>query len=48
MQLVLASGNKGKIREFKQLLVGEILAFGEVMEPFEITEDADSFAVMLC
>ena len=44
MQLVLASGNKGKIREFKQLLADEVLAFGEVMEPFEITEDADSFA----
>jgi len=44
MQLVLASGNKGKIREFKQLLGGEVLAFGEVIEPFEIVEDADSFA----
>ncbi len=44
MKLVLASGNKGKIREFKQLLDGEILAFGEVIEPFEIVEDADSFA----
>jgi len=44
MQLVLASGNRGKIREFKQMLDGEILAFGEVIEPFEIVEDADSFA----
>jgi len=44
MKLVLASGNRGKIREFKQMLEGEVLAFGEVIEPFEIVEDADSFA----
>lgn len=44
MQLVLASGNSGKIREFKQLLGGDIRAFSELIEPFEIVEDADSFA----
>lgn len=44
MKLVLASGNKGKIREFKQLLGDNIVAFGEVIEPFEIPEIADSFA----
>jgi len=44
MQLVLASGNSGKIREFKQLLGDEIKAFSELIEPFEIIEDADSFA----
>ncbi len=44
MQLVLASGNSGKIREFKQLLGDELKAFSELIAPFEITEDADSFA----
>jgi len=44
MQLVLASGNSGKIREFKQLLGDEIKAFSELMAPFEIVEDADTFA----
>ena len=44
MQLVLASGNSGKIREFKQLLGNEIKAFSELITPFEIMEDADSFA----
>jgi len=44
MQLVLASGNSGKIREFKQLLGEDIKAFSELMAPFEIIEDAESFA----
>jgi XTP/dITP diphosphohydrolase len=44
MQLVLASGNSGKIREFKQLLDGEMKAFSELMEAFEIVEDGDTFA----
>ena len=44
MQLVLASGNSGKIREFKQLLGGDIKAFSELIAPFEIVEDGNSFA----
>jgi XTP/dITP diphosphohydrolase len=44
MQLVLASGNKGKLREFRAMSDGEIVPFGEVMEPFEIVEDGDTFA----
>jgi len=44
MQLVLASGNSGKIREFKHLLGDKIKAFSELIEPFEIIEDAESFA----
>jgi len=44
MQLVLASGNSGKIREFKQLLGDGIKAFSELIEPFEIIEDGDTFA----
>jgi len=44
MQLVLASGNKGKLREFRDMLGGDIVPFGELMEPFEIVEDGESFA----
>ena len=44
MQLVLASGNSGKIREFKQLLGDEIKAFSEIIEAFEIIEDGSTFA----
>jgi len=44
MQLVLASGNKGKLREFRDMLGEEIIPFGELMEPFEIVEDGETFA----
>ena len=44
MQLVLASGNKGKLREFRDMLGGNIVPFGELMEPFEIVEDGETFA----
>ena len=44
MQLVLASGNKGKLREFRDMLGGDIVPFGELMEPFEIVEDGETFA----
>jgi len=44
MQLVLASGNSGKIREFKQLLGGEVKAFSELIEAFEIIENGNTFA----
>ena len=44
MQLVLASGNSGKIREFRQLLGGEIQPFSDLLGKFEIVEDGDTFA----
>ncbi len=44
MQLVLASGNKGKLREFEAMSEVPILPFGDVMEPFEIVEDGETFA----
>ncbi len=44
MQLVLASGNSGKIREFRQLLGGEIQPFSDLLGTFEIVEDGDTFA----
>ena len=44
MQLVLASSNKGKVREFNQLCTEEITPFSDLMESFEIIEDGDTFA----
>ena len=44
MQLVLASGNKGKLREFREILGDPIIPFGDVMAPFEIVEDGETFA----
>jgi len=44
MKIVLASGNKGKIKEFKKLLPNdEIIAFSEILGEMDIVEDADSF-----
>jgi len=44
MNLVLATGNKGKLREFRQMCEVEVLAYSDLMEPFEIVEDGDTFA----
>ncbi|WP_456393186.1 RdgB/HAM1 family non-canonical purine NTP pyrophosphatase [Nitratifractor sp.] len=44
MKMVLASGNRGKLREFREAFGQEILALDEVTEPFEIVEDAETFA----
>ncbi len=44
MKLVLASSNKGKIKEIKAYLKDyEVLAFDEVCTPFEIEENGVSF-----
>ncbi len=44
MQLVLASSNKGKVREFNELCKEKIVPFSDLMESFEIIEDGDTFA----
>jgi XTP/dITP diphosphohydrolase len=44
MQLVLASSNRGKVKEFRQMCEDEIIPFSEILEPFEIVEDGNSFA----
>jgi len=44
MKIVLASGNKGKLREFREAFGPELLGMDEVTEPVEIVEDADTFA----
>ncbi len=44
MRMVLATGNKGKLREFKQMCEDEVVAFSELLGEFEIVEDGDTFA----
>ena len=44
MQLVLASSNKGKVKEFNQLCRESIVPFSDLMESFEIVEDGETFA----
>ena len=44
MHIVLATGNKGKLREFKQMCQDEVVAFSELLGEFEIVEDGDTFA----
>ena len=43
MKIVLATGNKGKLREFKQMCETEVIAFSDILGEMEIIEDADSF-----
>lgn len=44
MKIILASSNAHKLKEFKELLSEyEIIAFNEVMTPFEIEENGKSF-----
>lgn len=44
MKIVLASGNKGKIKEFEKLMPNdEVIAFKELLGDIEIVEDQDSF-----
>ena len=44
MKIVLASGNKGKIKEFEKLMPNDdVVAFKEILGDFEIIEDKDSF-----
>ncbi len=44
MKLVLATGNKGKLREFRQMCEDEVLPFSELLGEFDIVEDGDTFA----
>ncbi len=43
MKIVLATGNKGKLREFKEMCEAEVIAFSEILGDMEIVEDADTF-----
>jgi len=44
MKIVLATGNKGKLREFKQMCKDEVVAFSDLLGEFEIIEDGSTFA----
>ena len=44
MKLVLATSNKGKVREIQALCKDyEVVPYGELIEEFEIVEDANTF-----
>lgn len=44
MKLVLATSNKGKVREIKVLCKEyEVIPYGELIQEFEIVEDGDTF-----
>jgi len=44
VKLVLATSNKGKVREIKALCAEyEVIPYSELIEEFEIVEDADTF-----
>jgi len=44
MKLVLATSNKGKVKEIKALCEDfEVIPYSELIEEFEIVEDGDSF-----
>ena len=44
MKIILATGNKGKVREIKEMCdKHEVIAYSDLIEPFEIVEDADTF-----
>ncbi len=44
MKLVLATSNKGKVREIKALYSDyEVVPYSELIDEFEIVEDADTF-----
>jgi len=44
MKLVLATGNKGKLKEFQQMCEDEVVPFSDLLGTFEIVEDGDTFA----
>jgi len=44
LKLVLATGNKGKVREIKELCKDyEVIPYGDIIDEFEIVEDGDTF-----
>jgi len=43
MKIVLATGNKGKLREFNAMCKDEVIPFSELLGDIEIVEDGSSF-----
>lgn len=44
MQLILATSNQGKVREFSQFFGEKLVPYSDIIPTFEIVEDGDSFA----
>jgi len=44
LKTVIASGNRGKIREFEDILQEQLTPYYELIEEFDIEESGDSFA----
>ncbi len=44
MQLILATSNQGKVREFSQFFGEKLVPYSDIIPSFEIVEDGDSFA----
>ncbi len=44
MKIVLATGNRGKLREFRQMCQDEVVAFSDLLGSFDIVEDGGTFA----
>lgn len=44
MKFLVATGNRGKAREFAELLGGEVLTLKDLPEPLEVVEDGATFA----
>ncbi len=44
MKMVLATGNRGKLREFRQMCRHEVVPFSDLLGELEIVEDGESFA----
>jgi len=43
LKIILASGNRGKIKEIKNILDYEVVPYFEIIEKFEIEENGSSF-----
>jgi XTP/dITP diphosphohydrolase len=44
VQLILATSNQGKVREFGQFFGEKLVPYSDIIPAFEIVEDGDSFA----
>jgi len=44
VQLILATSNQGKVREFSQFFGEKLVPYSDIIPAFEIVEDGDSFA----
>jgi len=43
MKIILATGNRGKLREFRNMCDVKVIAFSDILGDIDIIEDADTF-----